>query len=483
MRFRSNNSFKTKAVKTFLPVIPLVRVQLPPDDKDKSKFITFELKVRASSGAGTPSYKKNVRTFEEGTPQEWLDVLISLREIWKQNAVEEPTDKAATIFAILKGESLTAFDTALEEARNPEDGEGDDLVEMIDEHIETALRVVTEHVFPFHALEIQRSWMQRQFTKTYDLSMKKTVAGLNRVNNYLPLFPGGTNESKFSETELIVLLETALPIHWSNHLDLKGFIPKDNDLKSLVDECERIERNEQAFKRERPDDDDNNKNYKKTKFGKSQTNQPKNGSSATDRVKGERFCKKCGTNPTHDTAKCFILKRLEREANSGEQGKPNQDQYSKRTLRKEVNAIARRAGRHDGLKIVESALKREQAKKAGRTSKKQDKKVKVAKKPVEEDTSSDESMHCIENRIPRKKGKTYKNVRFNSVGKVVAIEGDSDDDKKIPAKILKKKSSKKIIEVESSSDEEDPYKPTKEEKAFLRAIDKKEKKDQESESE
>jgi hypothetical protein len=38
--------------------------------------------------------------------------------------------------------------------------------------------------------------------------------------------------------------------------------------------------------------------------------------------------------------------------------------YSKRTFRKEVNAIARRAGKHGGIKLVEKAIKREQGKQA-----------------------------------------------------------------------------------------------------------------------
>ena len=50
--------------------------------------------------------------------------LAELREIWKQNTVVAPADRVATIAAILKGDSLTAFEAALEDARvdnEPED--------------------------------------------------------------------------------------------------------------------------------------------------------------------------------------------------------------------------------------------------------------------------------------------------------------------------------------------------------------------------
>ena len=139
--------------------------------------------------------------------------------------------------------------------------------------------------------------------------------------------------------------------------------------------------------------------------------------------------------PSHPTSRCFKLKLGYKNR---EQGKPKDKPYLARTFRKEVNAITRRAEKHGGLKHVASALKREQGKTAGRASKKHAKKP-VAKKPApDDDTSSDESMHNMEMRIPRKKRPSPKNVRFNSHGKVVAIE-DSDDDRKMPAKSNKKR--------------------------------------------
>jgi hypothetical protein len=481
MRFIKQNT-NTKNFQSFLPIIPLVRIKLPIDDKDKSAFITFELKVRAGTGAGTPSYKKNMRTFEEGSPQEWMDVLTGLREIWKQNSVVEPTDQAATIAAILKGDSLTAFDSALEDARNPEDTEEvDGLVDMTLEHIEMALRSVTEIVFPFRALEIQKQWMTRYLKKPYDLSTKKTAAALSRLNNYLPLFPLGTPASKYSESELIGLLEFALPNKWRNLMDLKGFVPADNDYKTFVDECERIERNETVVKRDRnnnnDDDDDDNKNNKKVKFAKNKNDRKINGGVRV-REEDEHYCTKCGVNKTHDTARCYILKREAREKEAGHKGKAHAKPYSARTFRKEVNALARRAGKNDGLKIVESALKREKGKKASLSSKKQAKRA-VARKHTSDvdDTSDDESMHNMEQRIPRKKTYKVKTVRINSKAEVVDTE-DSDDDRKMPAKANRKKPPKVVID--SSSDEDEDNKPTKEELAFLKSIAKKEREDQES---
>jgi hypothetical protein len=102
--------------------------------------------------------------------------------------------------------------------------------------------------------------------------------------------------------------------------------------------------------------------------------------------------------------------------------------------------MARRAGKHDGLKIMESALKRQQGKlekQAGQASSKKHAKKAAAKKSSNNDTSLDESMHNMEARIPWKKqySKKYasRTIWFNSNSKVEAEESDSDNDRKMPA--------------------------------------------------
>jgi hypothetical protein len=145
-------------------------------------------------------------------------------------------------------------------------------------------------------------------------------------------------------------------------MDLKGYVASQHDKKSLVDQCKMIERNETPLKHDQDEDNNNNRNRKKIKFAKSEIKKKKSGSKTTSSGNRQYYCKKCGTNPTHETEQSFILQRLAREANNSGNGKAHAKPYSKRTFCKEVNLIARRAGKHDGLKIVVSALKREQGK-------------------------------------------------------------------------------------------------------------------------
>jgi hypothetical protein len=103
MRFiKCNQQYKTSGMQ---PILLLVPEWLELDNKDKMTFITFNLKVRAGTGAGTPSYKKHMWTFDKGTPQEWMELLTGLRKIWQQNSVNGAHDRAVTVAAVLKGNS------------------------------------------------------------------------------------------------------------------------------------------------------------------------------------------------------------------------------------------------------------------------------------------------------------------------------------------------------------------------------------------
>jgi hypothetical protein len=103
MRFiKHNQLYKASGMQ---PILPWVPKRLESDNKDKTTFITFNLKVCAGTGAGTPSYKKHMPTFDKGTPQEWMELLTSLRKIWQQNSLNGAHDRVATVAAVLKGDS------------------------------------------------------------------------------------------------------------------------------------------------------------------------------------------------------------------------------------------------------------------------------------------------------------------------------------------------------------------------------------------
>jgi hypothetical protein len=161
------------------------------------------------------------------------------------------------------------------------------------------------------------------------------------------------------------------------------------------------------------------------------------------------FCTHCKID-THNTASCYKLKKKARD--KAEAGKArDKEPYSKRTFRKEVNSIARRVGKHGGIKLVEKAIKPEQVKQAKQAKKHE--KVAHAKKVAESDSELSESMHNLESRIPCKKKVSIKNVHLNTKGEVVDIkDSDSEDDRKIPAKISSKNPKKVADSIDSDSE-------------------------------
>ena len=126
------------------PVLPLVPIKLPSIAEEKGKFISFELKTRVGQPDNGTKYKKFVRKFEEGGPQEWIELLKDLDEIWTQNAMNGGQDRAATVRALVGGESETTFNAALLEAR--QDAPGVEHPATID-HVKTSLEAVTATVF------------------------------------------------------------------------------------------------------------------------------------------------------------------------------------------------------------------------------------------------------------------------------------------------------------------------------------------------
>ena len=62
--------------------------------------------------------------------------------------------------------------------------------------------------------------------KPKDLPIRRFSAALSRLNNALPLFPGGKEESKFSQMEIIQIMEWAVPNEWRSKFNLDSYTPQ-----------------------------------------------------------------------------------------------------------------------------------------------------------------------------------------------------------------------------------------------------------------
>ena len=370
---------------TLQPVLPLIPEKLPSKDEEKGSFIAFELKSRVGQPDNGTKYKKFVRKFEEGTPQQWIDLLRDMEEIWTQNSMNGGTDCASTVRALVRGESLTSFETALQDARTNEAGEE---LPITPDNVKMALDAVATTVFPHRALEIQRLWMNRRMFKPVELTTRQTSAAINRLNNALPLFPGGSDVSKFTDNEIIGLLEWSLPPQWRAKFDLDGYIPTLDTKARLIAACEAIERNEGSTEKE------TSKKNKKGKDGK-----PKFENSETSHKKGESkklkkfFCTEHGHNTTHNTSSCYTLKNRENRDNKnhGLVGAQTGKNFSNKNFRKELNLLARASSKKKVLDLYATAIQREQNKLAKRNNER-----KKTSNDEDESSESEESVQVIE---------------------------------------------------------------------------------------
>jgi hypothetical protein len=329
MSFQKRQAYNKKTTPKFLvPVIPLLPTKLSLDElKDKAAYIAFRLQVSRGLAPGTLTYRKSIRTFEEGDPQQWMEVFTGLKEIWAQNSITVPTDMLNTAMAIHKGDSLTLYETAMKDnCTDPDDKSL--MVPMTEQHIDNALLSVSNQIFPYHALKTQKQWMSKYARKLYKMGAKQFVTSMSRINNYIPFFPNATVRSKYSEEDLLNILEFAVPPHRRKAFDLRDYLPTSDDKARFISKCERVERNETSPAKKRDGSDDDRTSNKKSKFAKSEKSATKSGKK-TNTESSPMYCTHCKTD-THVTERCWKLKKISREKEQSEKNHHIQNGLSAR---------------------------------------------------------------------------------------------------------------------------------------------------------
>ena len=343
-------------------------LQEKPDESSPSDKISYLLKQRAgSTGANQTTYKMQVHRFSEGTVQEWISFREKLEEIWTQNVVDKAADRIATVRAILRGESLICFNTTIEDvlALSQTQATNDD--------VKTGIDAVAETVFPHRALSHQKRWMLRGLKKPKELSIRKTAVALGRLNNSLPLFPTASTADKFSDEEIVEILEWAIPQHCRSKFNLDGYIPTNFNKARLVAECEILERDEMTKSSNTGLNTKKNKDqaHKKGNVSKYKKND------SSDK-KQKFYCTEHGANPTHNTESCYVLKSKAKNKDSAT--------MTKKSFRREINLLSAKRPKKKVLEMYTAVLKEEKAK----TTKKKPKasKARKQKKKVEIESSS-----------------------------------------------------------------------------------------------
>ena len=354
---------KKKVGGPLVPALTLTKEKTEEQDGKKSNnYVSMEVKTRTNAGEGIPKIRRYIKIFEDGTPRDWLETMQAIKEIFTMNSVNGAHDQKGTITQVLRGDPLTVFEAAVEEAE-----------QLNAEVVDRALNAVTVSVFPHRALLTQKLWMRRVMRKPVDMSTRQMAAAVSRINNYLPMFPGATEADKFSATELVELLEYAIPQAWRNKFDLDGYIPTEHDKSRLIAECERIERHEGETN------------------VKPKNNSKKQGDKKTVPVKAsapkEHYCSHHGNNKTHNSADCFVLKNRAKNPGSKDAAPSPNKTFTRKNFRKEINAMSKTTPKRKLLEMLHSTVVAEQKKLDRATNKK-------SRKTTKEDSDSDTDMSC-----------------------------------------------------------------------------------------
>ena len=373
------------------PCIPLEDNE--PIDVDRTQLITYTLKIRPN-GANDHTYKKALRLFSTGNAMEWIETMKDIKEVWTQNSVGGPHDRAAIVKTVLRDEALSHFEIGLEVLRQGPMGER---MDMTAELVNRALDYVSQSVFPHRALETQKLWMRRHMRKPMKMKYRLFQARVLKINKYLPYFPGGDEDSKFSAKDLLEMLEFSLPDAWRKEWDKKGYIPTENNMEKLLQEAEAMERSETEGKKE--------KDKEKAKKRRNQENGRANRTSvANKKKKGLKYCSEHGWGK-HESSDCWTLhpKLM-----------PDKFKESKRNAKE-----PEKKGKKSDKELLHTDLEKKIPKKSKKNAK---------KSRIEEDSDSDLSIHHMEEESDEEKiSKEEKAQRYQAKLAKSAVE-DSDSE-------------------------------------------------------
>jgi hypothetical protein len=176
--------------------------------------------------------------------------------------------------------------------------------------------------------------MRRAVRKPKEITVRKLVAIITKMNKSLARFPGASHDDKFEADDLLEIIEWALPVRWRAKFDLDRYAPSIFDKARLIAEAEAIERSETVLVKPTKAQETREKKTSKSRAQKKV--QPKHNKSAST----EYYCTEHGRNKTHATADCYTIKN--RNGNGNNQAKPNNDHaFSTKKFCKEINLLSK----------------------------------------------------------------------------------------------------------------------------------------------
>ena len=353
----SSSSKKSSSKSKLKPVIPLERPV--PKEFNSKNYLTN--KCQSVPGDNTSSsYSVTVQYFEEGTPEEWLELLAAHKRVCIGQNITNGPGMYDVLRRHLKGTAVTKYGNVARDT-------GPQTIQ----NFKIVVKELTKYFFPQHAVRIQKRYIRRFIRKPKDMKFRAFVNRVLELNGHLDKFPEETTNvtpTILDNDEIKDILHHACPKSWQDQMTTLGFNFPEKTIEDMVEFCERFEQIEDDVipKKKKSSRKESSSSLSKKTTRKRKTVSLSSSSSSSDNSsEDERFkwCKYHG-KCAHTTDECEDIERMCKEDKKRKRRtrfndrKRDVKRRTKYVKKSEVNALA--------VKKIKKYLK--QKKKAKKTT-------------------------------------------------------------------------------------------------------------------
>lgn len=353
----SSSSKKSSSKSKLKPVIPLERPV--PKEFNSKNYLTN--KCQSVPGDNTSSsYSVTVQYFEEGTPEEWLELLAAHKRVCIGQNITNGPGMYDVLRRHLKGTAVTKYGNVARDT-------GPQTIQ----NFKIVVKELTKYFFPQHAVRIQKRYIRRFIRKPKDMKFRAFVNRVLELNGHLDKFPEETTNvtpTILDNDEIKDILHHACPKSWQDQMTTLGFNFPEKTIEDMIEFCERFEQIEDDVipKKKKSSRKESSSSLSKKTTRKRKTVSLSSSSSSSDNSsEDERFkwCKYHG-KCAHTTDECEDIERMCKEDKKRKRRtrfndrKRDVKRRTKYVKKSEVNALA--------VKKIKKYLK--QKKKAKKTT-------------------------------------------------------------------------------------------------------------------
>ena len=353
----SSSSKKSSSKSKLKPVIPLER----PVAKEFNSKNYLTNKCQSVPGDNTSSsYSVTVQYFEEGTPEEWLELLAAHKRVCIGQNITNGPGMYDVLRRHLKGTAVTKYGNVARDT-------GPQTIQ----NFKIVVKELTKYFFPQHAVRIQKRYIRRFIRKPKDMKFRAFVNRVLELNGHLDKFPEETTNvtpTILENDEIKDILHHACPKSWQDQMTTLGFNFPEKTIEDMVEFCERfdqihddvIPKKKKSSRKESSSSLSKKTTRKRKTVSLSSSSSSSDNSSEDERFKWCKYHGKCA----HTTDECEDIERMCKEDKKRKRRtrfndrKRDVKRRTKYVKKSEVNALA--------VKKIKKYLK--QKKKAKKTT-------------------------------------------------------------------------------------------------------------------